>query len=109
MIKRGKYRKRRKPISDKNQSRQSQYEDVRWKEFAYKIFVRDGFKCQQKGCKGGCTELHAHHRKYAINKKIWEVPTSWVISVCADCHSRIHHRDLHKTRRKRKPPTKSGV
>ena len=104
-----KYRKRKKPLPGQRLSRQQQYEHVLWKEFSYRIFVRDNFTCQARGCKGGCKELHCHHIRYIQNRYIWQVPENLCITVCADCHSRIHGRDLHKIRRKNKPPTKPRV
>ena len=107
MKRRIKYKKRKKPLPNQRLSRQLQYEDVRWKEFSHKIFVRDNFKCTEPGCDGTCKELHAHHLRYAMNKYIWEVPESWVKTKCAKCHSKIHHRNLYKTRKKKPQSTKT--
>lgn len=38
--------------------------------------------------------LHVHHLKYLRGKMIWEVPLFYLVTLCEDCHSKEHGRDL---------------
>ena len=86
-------RKKRKSPRIKNTSRQSQYEDIRWKEKREKIFKRDNYKCQSPKCEGLTNELHCHHIRYTRGD-LWDTPDELLISLCVTCHSLAHGRHL---------------
>lgn len=70
----------------------AQYKHPKWQKLRLLVFQRDEFKCT----KCGETEkmLHAHHLKYIDNVPIWDVPIDYIITLCEDCHSDEHNRDL---------------
>mgnify|MGYP002530115466 CR=1 FL=1 len=56
-----------------------------WKRKRYVVLKRDNWVCQYCGDKA--TEVH--HKKYArIN--IGREPIKWLISICRNCHQKIH-------------------
>ncbi len=56
------------------------------------VFQRDKYTCVD--CKSQEKTLHAHHLKYGKDKYIWDVPIWYLVTLCEDCHSREHGRDL---------------
>lgn len=71
---------------------QDQYKHPNWQRFRLNILKRDDFRC--KNCGSRSKTLHAHHLKYIKNKFVWEVPIWYVVTLCEDCHSEEHSRDL---------------
>ncbi|UMQ41623.1 MULTISPECIES: hypothetical protein [unclassified Chryseobacterium] len=63
-------------------------ESPEWKAKRELVFKRDGYICTQCKCKPA---FHAHHLTYEniFNEKLEDL-----ISVCADCHSKIHYKEL---------------
>jgi len=62
-----------------------------WKEKAARIRHRDRYTCTS--CGGGGI-LHVHHLRYPPKgRPPWEVPDSWLTSLCASCHSKSHGKD----------------
>lgn len=35
-------------------------------------------------------ELHVHHKYYIIGRKPWEYPNDALITLCSDCHEKLH-------------------
>lgn len=72
-------------------TRKEQYQlelkDKRWKDVSIKILKRDGFKCVL--C-GSSSELQVHHTKYHSDKKAWEYPNSTLVTLCKECHQKVH-------------------
>jgi hypothetical protein len=62
-------------------------ESLEWKA-KRELVKRDGYICTQCKCKPA---FHAHHLTYEniFNEKLEDL-----ISVCADCHSKIHYKEL---------------
>lgn len=52
-----------------------------------RVMKRDGFKCQLCGSK---YNLNVHHMKYEKDKKAWEYSTAVLITLCKDCHKKVH-------------------
>jgi 5-methylcytosine-specific restriction endonuclease McrA len=77
---------------DKLLPRKLQYHAPEWKKFRNDVFKRDNYTCTKCGDK--VRTQHAHHIRYAKGKYVWEVPMEWVITVCDECHSRIHCKNL---------------
>lgn len=69
-----------------------QYLHPNWQKLRLVIFKRDGYACINCGSKD--KTLHAHHMKYLPDKFIWEVPAWYLVTLCEDCHSKEHGRDL---------------
>ena len=36
-------------------------------------------------------ELHVHHKYYILGRKPWEYPNDCLITLCSDCHEKLHH------------------
>lgn len=69
-----------------------QYVHPNWQKFRLAVFKRDKYQCVNCGERN--KTLHAHHLKYVHGKFIWDVPTWYVVTLCEDCHSKEHGRDL---------------
>jgi len=61
--------------------------DPRWQRKRLKILERDGWACQQCGCRD---DLHVHHRVYYGDP--WEAPDESLITLCERCHEAEHRR-----------------
>ena len=71
--------------------------DPRWKEFAKKVYAKDGHSC---GNNCGWTSsigvpLQAHHKVYYIDggKKVepWDYPLGDMETLCESCHKAYHN------------------
>lgn len=58
-----------------------------WKSKRIEILKRDGRKCRHCGSK---ERLHVHHCIYLFGKKLWEVPNKYLITLCENCHNKVH-------------------
>ena len=56
-------------------------------ELRNSILIRDGYKCQ--ACKG-VEELQVHHVKYIRGGKIWDSPAKDLVTLCRECHKKVH-------------------
>jgi len=59
----------------------------KWQRKRNCILERDNYICQS--CGDNETMLHVHHLKYGKSDP-WEVPNSWLITFCKNCHSQAH-------------------
>lgn len=79
--------------------RKEKYADLllsdKWMEKRIKVFKRDGYKCQHCGIN---KNLNCHHTYYASGKKPWEYPLSALLTLCKDCHTRLHSETKIHTR-----------
>ena len=73
-------------------SRREQYRHPNWQKTRLLVFQRDLFTCTR--CGETEVTLHAHHLMYIRDKPIWEVPINQIITLCEDCHSEEHGKDL---------------
>lgn len=69
--------------------------DQRWVDKRMIILERDDHTCTK--C-GATKELNVHHLKY--QGMPWEVPDSWLITVCKKCHKKIHGIGVNKNHKK---------
>lgn len=69
-----------------------QYLHPNWQKMRMFILNRDKYKCVN--CQNDSKTLHAHHIRYIKGKFIWEVPHYYIVTLCEDCHSEEHGRDL---------------
>jgi 5-methylcytosine-specific restriction endonuclease McrA len=67
----------------------------KWMEKRLKVFKRDGYKCQRCGAN---KSLNCHHTYYTSGKKPWEYPLSALLTLCKDCHTRLHSETKIQTR-----------
>ena len=73
-------------------SYQEQYLHPNWQMMRVHVLQRDNFTCIN--CGSIDKTLHAHHLKYIRDKYVWEVPHWYIVTLCEDCHSMEHGRDL---------------
>lgn len=62
--------------------------DPRWNEVRLRILKRDNLRCVKCG-KKDC-RLSVHHKIYVSGKLPWEYPDRFLMSLCDECHKRIH-------------------
>lgn len=58
-----------------------------WKRKREKILLRDNKTCQV--C-GKIKYLQVHHIWYIPGKKPWQVPDSYLVTLCRTCHKKAH-------------------
>lgn len=63
--------------------------DPRWQKKRLEIMQRDQFKCIK--CNDNESELHVHHITYLKNLKPWEYPDSILVTLCNNCHHKVHN------------------
>lgn len=71
-----------------------------WAEKRAMILKRDEYQCRLCGSKHN---LQVHHIKYSRGKRPWEYPNSVLITLCEDCHQKVHsdkNHDLNPYRKK---------
>ena len=71
---------------------QQQYLHPNWQMMRLFVLTRDKFSCVN--CNAIDKTLHAHHLKYLKDKYVWQVPHWYIVTLCEDCHSEEHGRDL---------------
>lgn len=77
---------------DKNTTLKDQYKNPNWQKMRLFILNRDKFMCVE--CLSSSETLHVHHLKYKKNDFIWSVPHWYLVTLCENCHSEEHGRDL---------------
>lgn len=82
----------RKPITRKELYRE-ELKHPMWKKKRLKILDRDNYKCQLCGSEHN---LCIHHTKYVTGMKAWEYPNSLLVTLCKDCHEKVHANRKHK-------------
>lgn len=69
--------------------RKQEYQDERWKARAAQIRELDHHQCAMCGAKD--VELHVHHLSYPPPPfHIWDADDSELVTLCKDCHEKIH-------------------
>ena len=57
------------------------------------VFKRDNYSCKHCGCK---KELQAHHIKSYADYELLRFDINNGITLCIDCHGKVHNKDFHK-------------
>ena len=71
--------------------------DKRWIKARYIILNRDEFTCQICSAKQEWGyQMQVHHIKYLDGKDPWEYPPSYLVTLCRQCHRKIHGLDPEK-------------
>lgn len=73
-----------------------QYLHPNWQKMRTYILDRDKYTCVD--CGRVDLTLHVHHLKYGKDMFIWQVPVWYLVTLCEDCHSKEHQRDLRAKR-----------
>lgn len=80
--------------AERNHYRKESPQLAKWR---VAVFKRDNYTCQQCAGKGG--DLHAHHLKpYATHAELRLVLDNG-LTLCVECHSRVHGRNLGKMKK----------
>lgn len=69
-----------------------QYQHPNWQRMRMFVLNRDKYTCVN--CKARDKTLHAHHLKYKPDCYVWNVPHWYIVTLCEDCHSLEHNKDL---------------
>lgn len=62
--------------------------DPRWIKRRNEILSRDHNTCVMCGAQD--KYLHVHHLKYIVRRKPWEYSDDDLVTLCEDCHQRVH-------------------
>jgi hypothetical protein len=65
--------------------------DPRWQKKKTDILLRDKFTCQLCG-DSKIAILIVHHKKYQKNTDPWDYDNDDLITLCEDCHKKIHNK-----------------
>lgn len=92
----------KKRNEEKTKHKSSDYskllQDPRWQKKRLEIMQRDNFTCQM--CGNGLTSgvpLNVHHYVYHKGYLPWEYPDKDLITLCRDCHHKLHEEKLKTT------------
>lgn len=84
--------------------------DPRWQKKRLEIMDRDGFTCQVCNC--GIEDgvpLNVHHIAYKNNAAPWEYEDEQLITLCENCHQKIHNKEIILSIPKKKSEKKEKV
>ena len=79
--------------TDTKVSYQEQLRDHRWLVKRASVLKRDKYKCVL--C-GSTDNLQVHHTKYIKGRNAWEYPNYRLVTLCKDCHRKVHDDKNHK-------------
>ena len=68
-----------------------QLQHPKWKIKRQEVLARDGYRCFD--CHT-TDNLHVHHTHYFKGAKAWEYEHIWLVTLCADCHSKLHETEI---------------
>lgn len=81
--------------------RQQEYSEKllhpKWRQLRSKILDRDKGMCVNCGCSEREALLHVHHRYYITENEPWQYEPSALITLCEECHEKVH--DYRKTQK----------
>lgn len=63
---------------------QEKLKDPRWQKKRLEILQRDEWTC--KSCGEIEKTLHVHHLFYIFNQDPWDIPNSFLLTLCDNCH-----------------------
>lgn len=66
--------------------------DPRWQRKRLEAMQADKFTCQI--CFRSDKPLNVHHKKYISGAMPWEYDTSYLITLCEDCHAKFHRDEM---------------
>jgi len=70
--------------------------DARWQKKRLKILARDNNRCAK--CGKARAGMNVHHKQYMPDAKPWDVPDSFLETLCPACH-RGHHAEENQRAR----------
>lgn len=84
--------KQKQKKDDYKEQYKLQLEHPLWLKKRQIILDRDNHKCML--C-GSSENLQVHHTKYSKGKKAWEYPNSTLVTLCRNCHQKVHDDKSH--------------
>lgn len=75
------------------QTYKEQLEHPKWLKKRKAILERDNHQCALCGSK---ENLQVHHTEYRDGKRAWEYPNAVLVTLCRDCHEKVHADPDHK-------------
>lgn len=84
-----------KSVKDKKENVKKQYhQDLKHPKWLRKALT---IKLRDKQCVlcGSHLNLQVHHTKYIKGKRAWEYPNSTLVTLCKDCHQKVHQDPNH--------------
>ena len=63
---------------------------LEWTEKKNTILERDDHRCRR--CNNCMNLLEVHHIKYILGRMAWEYPDAMLITLCYECHKKVHGR-----------------
>lgn len=79
--------------SERKKEYSKELENPMWRAKREIILKRDDYTCTLCGSK---ENLCVHHLKYIKGNKAWQYPNKCLITLCKDCHKKVHHDKTHK-------------
>ena len=61
-----------------------------WLRKKYEVMNRDNFVCSNCLCDNYESRLEVHHIGYKMDKKAWEYPDNFLVTLCRECHQKEH-------------------
>lgn len=83
-----------KKKKQKESAKEQYYQDLehpKWHTKRMVIINRD----KQCAICGSHLNLQVHHTKYIKGKRAWEYPNSTLVTLCRDCHQKVHQYPSH--------------
>jgi hypothetical protein len=89
-----KKKKKTSKVKKKLTTKEQYYQDLehpKWQTKRIVIINRD----KQCALCGSHLNLQVHHTKYVKGKRAWEYPNSTLVTLCGDCHQKVHQDPSH--------------
>lgn len=86
---------KQKKKEKKEDVKKQYYQDLehpKWHTKRMVIINRD----KQCALCGSHLNLQVHHTKYINGKRAWEYPNSTLVTLCGDCHQKVHQDPSHQ-------------
>ena len=64
------------------------YSHPQWQRRRLEIMQRDHFTCRR--CGDDQNTLNVHHRRYRVDRRIWEYDDDDLVTLCRRCHEAVH-------------------
>ena len=88
-----KSKNKKKAVPTRKELYYQQLEHPLWLKKRNVILERDNHQCVL--C-GSSSELQVHHTRYSEGKKAWEYPNAVLVTLCNECHQKVHSDPNHK-------------
>lgn len=83
---------KKKNVPTRKEQYQHQLDHPLWIKKRNLILERDHHQCVL--C-GSSSHLQVHHKRYSDGKKAWEYPNAVLVTLCRECHKKVHSDPNH--------------